>query len=270
LDLSLTALSIVQTGNNEARSFTQGQRKWRNTMDLHSYDFRPMIDNDFGAVIFSFMMFSNDLERLAYLRELHSGSWTGSNGYFLKLIGNYTLMMMASHSSECISNIAKVKGQQSIVEFINERAELKTLFEQVLEFNFVATQKNDWTHKQKFSNAIVQLRNNVGFHYAESVKTSQACLKRFAEHGLNIGTSYMGTISTNEPTFHKLADDLMNEYFETLMFPLYTNPETRNDQIKEDMESMISAARFFCHEFIIEYLKTLPAYAVLAADGTPP
>lgn len=230
-----------------------------------------LLDNDEGATIIKLMMYLNDMEKLAYLSKLHNSGWKEKKdeAYFLEFVSVYTACLIAGHCMECLKIVRHQTNNLVLVDFINNRPGLKAAYNAVLEYEYSGSKADSRSHRQLFANAFEQLRSNMIFHYSENNKAVRSSLTKWiASKPLSPAISFVAAPGSEKPSMHRLAEDVMNQYFESLLFPLYPGRDSKDlpEVIGREIEEMQEVMRLYAYLLVDAYQKSLEGFASIPWD----
>lgn len=222
-------------------------------MKEHRIDVEKFRHDPDCSLVTSFMMANNDLERLAYLRELHKKCNAQYNvGSFEPSIQGYTANVLIAHVYEAYHVLRQIKDRQGrpIETIIMANPNLKDAYDKACAY--IDNTKDSVTNESPYDVLLRRwknLRNFVVFHYNPHEDKIPPALEKVAlTHKISVVLEGEGA----EPTFYELAHEVVDAVASEVLGYTYGSADAV-EKLVQDLEPMIFAIRRFAHFLILEY-----------------
>lgn len=194
-----------------------------------------------SPLIVSLMMMANDIERLAYLRILHTKITINELEYFEQYIGAYTMCLLCSHVYEALELIKNIKADKQIGVFIEQNDLIFPLYKKVARYN-----------KQTIRQTLYEIRNMIAFHYKWNALKLKTSMDDLVTAGFHTDRLLIGELPDILPTSHEFAMNATDAMFLRIIGGVYTGkgPDECHDGLPctASLKCNHSIAAQFIHE----------------------
>lgn len=216
-----------------------------------------------APVVVSMMMLLNDLERIAYLRNIHTQAALPQGvldaGQFAFSVGGYTANLALAHVFEASLILRTIGQNDPMFDVIQADQALQQAYNNARAFvDDTVDPATGLSPYQRLLQRWRNLRNSIIFHYNPHQNVIANGLALVAQH-YQTSTSFTGE-APDEATFHELAFEVTDAIASTMF--QYPFPPVNNEAaeaLAAETQALVSAMRIFAARLVQRYIEMYTA-----------